>query len=26
MQPEGMTQDQIRLRAFPFSLQDKAKD
>jgi len=26
MQPEGITQDQIRLRAFPFSLQDKAKD
>ena len=26
VQPEGITQDQIRLRAFPFLLQDKAKD
>ena len=26
MQLEGFTQDQLRLRAFPFSLQDKAKD
>ena len=26
MQPEGITEDQIRLRAFIFSLQDKAKD
>jgi len=26
MQPEGITQGQIRLRAFPFSLQDKTKD
>ena len=26
MQPKGITQDQIRLRAFPFSLQDKPKD
>jgi len=26
MQPEGITHDQIRLRAFPFSLKDKAKD
>ena len=26
MQPEGITDDQIRLRAFPFSLQGKAKD
>lgn len=26
MQPEGIPQEQIKLRAFPFSLQDKAKD
>ncbi|VFQ89163.1 unnamed protein product [Cuscuta campestris] len=26
MVPEGVAQDQIRLRAFPFSLADKAKD
>ena len=26
MQLEGITQDQIRLKAFPFSLQDNVKD
>ena len=26
MQPEGIPQDQIRLRTFPFALQDRAID
>jgi len=26
MQPEGIPEDHIRLRAFPFALQDRAKD
>jgi len=26
MQPEGIPEDQIRLRAFPFALQNRAKD
>ncbi|KAL0361432.1 UNVERIFIED_CONTAM: hypothetical protein Sradi_3827700, partial [Sesamum radiatum] len=26
MKPQGVTEEQVKLRAFPFSLSDKAKD